>query len=273
MGNSSGIKWNGVTQAQTQDTIETIGSDVQIILRDPRTEQEWVTSSVDYISALTKLGVIGSGGYWDASGNDIFNNNSGKVGIGTATPGYTLDVSGKFHQIFDNGAGTVADALFGNSDIGFSVIDATTTSRQHITADSVIFDVFSNDGTTFNHTLEISPTIAKLSYTDTTEILRSEVLLTSGMSEFNTVGANGATNLKLIGDTDSTLTTSFNFIINNGISTMVGVGTGSPTSKLTVDTGDIEVIGDTNGLILESPDGTRYRVTVANGGTLTVGAV
>jgi hypothetical protein len=271
MGNSSGIKWNGVTQAQTQDTIETIGSDVQIILRDPRTEQEWVTSSVDYISALTKLGVISSGNNWDASGNDIFNNNSGNVGIGTATPGYTLDVSGKFYQTFDNGSGTVADALFA-SNIGFSVIDATTTSRQHITADSVIFDVFSNDETTFNHTLEISPTIAKLSYTDTTEILRSEVLLTNGMSEFNTVGANGATNLKLIGDTDSTLTTSFNFIINNGISTMVGVGTGSPTSKLTVD-GDIEVFGSANGLILESPDGTRYRVTVANGGTLTVGAV
>jgi hypothetical protein len=53
----------------------------------------------------------------------------------------------------------------------------------------------------------------------------------------------------------------------------VGIGTATPASKLTVDTGDVEVIGDTNGLILESPDGTRYRVTVANGGTLGVAAV
>lgn len=60
-------------------------------------------------------------------------------------------------------------------------------------------------------------------------------------------------------------------LINN--SGNVGIGTSTPTSKLTVDSGDIEVVGDTNGLILESPDGTRYRVTVANGGTLTVTAV
>jgi hypothetical protein len=39
--------------------------------------------------------------------------------------------------------------------------------------------------------------------------------------------------------------------------------------------GDNEVFSrdGTNGLILYSPDGTAYRVTVANGGTLSVGAV
>jgi len=53
----------------------------------------------------------------------------------------------------------------------------------------------------------------------------------------------------------------------------IGIGTVSPASKLTVDSGDVEIIGDTSGVILESPDGTRYRVTVANGGTLNVVAV
>ena len=38
-------------------------------------------------------------------------------------------------------------------------------------------------------------------------------------------------------------------------------------------TGDVEVADNTKGLILSSPDGTRYRVTVANGGALTVTAV
>jgi len=37
--------------------------------------------------------------------------------------------------------------------------------------------------------------------------------------------------------------------------------------------GDIEVDNSASGLILKSPDGTKYRVTVANGGTLTVSAV
>ena len=53
----------------------------------------------------------------------------------------------------------------------------------------------------------------------------------------------------------------------------VGIGTTSPVSKLEVDGGDIEVDDSASGLILRSPDGTRYRVTVANGGTLTVTAV
>ena len=37
--------------------------------------------------------------------------------------------------------------------------------------------------------------------------------------------------------------------------------------------GDIEATDSTKGVILKSPDGTRYRVTVANGGTLQVTAV
>ena len=53
----------------------------------------------------------------------------------------------------------------------------------------------------------------------------------------------------------------------------VGIGTTSPASKLEVDGGDIEVNDSGSGLILRSPDGTRYRVTVANGGTLSVSAV
>ena len=53
----------------------------------------------------------------------------------------------------------------------------------------------------------------------------------------------------------------------------VGIGTTSPASKLEVDGGDIEVDDSASGLILKSPDGTRYRVTVANGGTLSVSAV
>jgi hypothetical protein len=50
----------------------------------------------------------------------------------------------------------------------------------------------------------------------------------------------------------------------------VGIGTTAPSSKLQVTGGDIEVSTIASGLILKSPDGTRYRVTVANGGTLSV---
>jgi len=47
----------------------------------------------------------------------------------------------------------------------------------------------------------------------------------------------------------------------------------NPDSKLSVKGGDAEVIDSASGLILKSPDNTRYRIKVANGGTLTVTAV
>ena len=53
----------------------------------------------------------------------------------------------------------------------------------------------------------------------------------------------------------------------------LGIGTTTPQSKIEVDGGDIGVKGSTNGVILESPDATRYRIQVENGGTLSVTAV
>jgi len=53
----------------------------------------------------------------------------------------------------------------------------------------------------------------------------------------------------------------------------LGIGTTAPSSKLQVSAGDVEVDTIAKGVILKSPDGTRYRVTVANGGTLSVAAV
>jgi hypothetical protein len=66
-------------------------------------------------------------------------------------------------------------------------------------------------------------------------------------------------------------TTSALHIISGG---NVGIGTINPASKLTVTSGDIEVSTIASGLILKSPDGTRYRITVPNGGaSLTITAV
>ena len=53
----------------------------------------------------------------------------------------------------------------------------------------------------------------------------------------------------------------------------VGIGTNTPASKLEVDGGDIEIDDSASGLILRSPNGTRYRVQVDNSGNLTTTAI
>jgi hypothetical protein len=58
-------------------------------------------------------------------------------------------------------------------------------------------------------------------------------------------------------------------IVTTALKGDVGIGTTSPASKLTVTGGDIEVTDSASGIILKSPDGTRYRITVTNGGALS----
>lgn len=53
----------------------------------------------------------------------------------------------------------------------------------------------------------------------------------------------------------------------------VGIGVTSPASKLEVDGGDIEIDDAASGLILRSPNGTRYRIKVDNSGNLSATAV
>ena len=55
----------------------------------------------------------------------------------------------------------------------------------------------------------------------------------------------------------------------------VGIGTSSVGSgvRLGINGGDIEIQEANRGVIMRSPGGTKYRVTVANGGTLSVVAV
>jgi hypothetical protein len=48
----------------------------------------------------------------------------------------------------------------------------------------------------------------------------------------------------------------------------VGIGTTTPASELTVDGGDIEVVNNLNGVILASPDNSRWRITINNAGAL-----
>ncbi|MBI4647072.1 MAG: hypothetical protein HY738_10905 [Bacteroidia bacterium] len=89
-------------------------------------------------------------------------------------------------------------------------------------------------------------------------------------SNYWITGINEETSYNIAYGTSFTLPTTKFTILSTG---NVGIGTMEPNSKFQVTGGDtyIQTIG--NGVILRSPDGTCYRVTVANGGGLVTTAV
>ena len=102
-----------------------------------------------------------------------------------------------------------------------------------------------------------------------------------GIKELNLIGSSGApviespTSLSIYATTVAISTdvsiggkVTSNVIIGNGYS--VGIGTTNPTSKLEVQNGDIKVgVNTSQGLILTSPNGTKFRVIVDNAGVLS----
>mgnify|MGYP001817725801 CR=1 FL=1 len=86
--------------------------------------QEYVRISGEWqVSSL-------SGGYWSPSGDDIFNNNVGNVGIGTSNPTDTLHVfgDGMYGQASTGGAGNGFQMRFGASQGFFSEIQGSLVS-------------------------------------------------------------------------------------------------------------------------------------------------
>jgi len=93
----------------------------------------------------------------------------------------------------------------------------------------------------------------------------------------STSGHNNATDAILIGRDTKTLAAGG---INEIVIGAGGVGKGSNTLLLgnasTTDNyiyGNLELLGTSKGIIIASPDGTRYKITVANGGAISATAV
>jgi len=172
----------------------------------------------------------------------------GNVGIGTTNPSCKLDISGSGNQklLVDrtDGDNFFIDAqngqirLRGSSNIYMGVgsdVLAVTSSNVGIGTTNPSQKLHVNSGVT-NHvaTFESSDSTAEITIKDDTKYTR---LLTTG------------NNFKIIPD--------------NGSQEFIFEG----------DTGDMEIATNGQGLILRSPNGTRYRLTVDNSGNLTTSAV
>ena len=88
-----------------------------------------------------------------------------------------------------------------------------------------------------------------------------------GLSVFAANGGGGSNRILTLGDSNENVKVA---VLENG---NLGIGTSSPGEKLEVEGGDIKIKDASAGLILTSPNGTVYKITVANDGTVTSTAV
>jgi len=208
----------------------------------------------------------------NTAGTSMIINSSGNVGVGTTSPSNKLVVNGTVH-LGSNGSDVTIGAS--NSSVifmlrsGYNYIQASDASgalmfRTGGNNNRMIIDSSGNVGigtTEPKARLHISGSDSALSAIRQSRVgtvIWDQAIDSSGRLQWGTrVSEAGSRTVRFTLD-------------DNG---KVGIGTGSPASKLEVDGGDIEVDDSGSGLILRSPDGTRYRVTVANGGTLSVSAV
>jgi len=217
MGNKTGIKWNGVSES-TQPTLDVIGANLQLIVRDPKTQQEWVTTSQDYANFLVDNGIISSGG-WGLLGNAGTDPNVNFVGT-TDNVGLILGTNGVPRIGFDATGGTISTS-----------------------------NIFA-----------VSPERGEISWTVTEAALRIYV----GGVIVSKIGVNTS---------GIYLGTATDVLFIDNVTSNVGIGTTTPVSLLTVDDGDIEVANKNKGLILSSPDGTRWRIAVSNLGVISASTV
>jgi len=97
---------------------------------------------------------------------------------------------------------------------------------------------------------------------------------TYGSNQFAKIGINGGPSafMELYGSGNLKvyLNTDGDSYFKGG---KIGIGTDTPNSQLEVDGGDVEITNSSNGVILKSPNGTRFQIKVDNAGNLTTTAL
>ena len=195
------------------------------------------STGIDWVDANTVPGT----GLWLANGNDIYNSNSGNVGIGTTTPDSKLEVdmtdaSGNRVGFIGDGS-TTGSALWTNWTTGASYLDfrlggitstytkmrVTSTGRVGIGTTSPIYalDVVSTGDGLLSLTGGAKPTMRFRIGTSTVGTIQAQE------NTYMNVSAGGTSSLNLVTAGTTTRLT----ILTGG---NVGIGTTTPAAKLDV---------------------------------------
>ena len=227
----------------------------------------------------------------DGSNTALFSDAT-SVGVGTTTPSETFEVSGGYtlaggglkveggtagtdgsmYRVTANGGSYLvieeetayieigrreATAYHG---LNFAVSQTSPAVADVHCANTYIESTIEGTANTYGFSLDVTDTITSsdnlygVYITGSWEL--SEATNNYGVYVNIDTSTKGVTNHQIaaVGSADS-------YLMGN-----LGLGTTSPADKL-------EIAGAGNGIILSSPDGTRYRLTIANGGTVDITAV
>jgi hypothetical protein len=189
----------------------------------------------------------------------------GNVGIGTTAPGAPLEIRATAGS--SNRESLIKCIVSDAGNDAFHVYNATSGDGRFIPGfTGSVFPSSGSFGTASCHFLTGQTDSAN--DTGTTPLVVLSARITSNQTDPNNGTLSAVVTRPLFAWWN--LSTSLMQLNANG---NLGIGTTAPSSKLQVSAGDVEVDTIAKGVILKSPDGTRYRVTVANGGTLSVAAV
>ena len=213
------------------------------------------------VSSNTALGNLAlnvntTGSSNTAIGNGaLFKNTTGIINTAVGSNALPNNTTGSNNSAVGSGALLTNSTGSNNSAVGSNSLFSNTTGSNNVALGNTAGRYIA-DGSTANAVT-----------TNSLYIGADTKALASGQTNQIVIGHNAigiGTNTVVLGN-DSIATTA--------LKGSVGIGTTTPASKLTITGGDAEVTDSASGIILKSPDGTRYRITVANGGTLTVTAV
>jgi hypothetical protein len=203
-------------------------------------------------------------------------------GLGSGALGNRIEIDG---LRIGKGGGDVAS----NTALGASALNANTSGSNNSAVGS--FALNSNTTGQGNSAVGFGSLFSNTTGSTNTAVGRNAGRLIVDGSTPNTVTTNsvylgsdtkalasGQTNQIVIGHNAIGLGSNTAVLGNDSIETTalkgnVGIGTTSPASKLTVTGGDIEVTDSASGIILKSPNGTRYRVTISDLGVLSAASL
>ncbi|MFN8305803.1 MAG: tail fiber domain-containing protein [Ferruginibacter sp.] len=217
---------------------------------DTNTKTFWFYNGTGWVESATGSPT----NYWTPNGTDIFNNNSGNVGIGTNVPPSklaiktTINATGWTHTggndsiIVNEAIGGVSASLGTTTNHAFR-LKTNGLGRLHVLADGRVTVGTNNTQPYGMFTVESAPSDYGISHTDGSILLSTYV--------------GGSLNAAYIGTQTNH---SLNFYTNNSGSQMilttagnVGIGTTAPVGRL-----QISHWGPSAHLILEYPDPGEY---------------